>query len=63
MVVEIEPLLVLTRHVAMESSTDDDAKSLLSWCIFHLLEKTAKLPKELTPAFQRLGEKYGSEYL
>lgn len=63
MVVEIEPLLVLTRHVVMESSTDDDAKSLLSWCIFHLLEKTAKLPKELVPAFTRLGERYEHEYV
>lgn len=58
MTVEIEPLLVLVRQAVMESSTDDDAKSLLSWCIFHLLEKTAKLPNELLPAFGRLGERY-----
>jgi hypothetical protein len=56
MLADIEPLLFKARRALIKNPGDEGAKSLLSWCVFHLQENKADLPKDLMPFFKKLGE-------
>ena len=53
MLINIELALFKSRAALIKNPADDVAESVLSWCIFHLLQHKATAPKELEHMFEK----------